>query len=81
MTPKPAPILDRALIESELLDAKAQRDAAQQKLNESQALAQQAQQNANAAQAMIFTSSGAIQQNEAYLKKLDDSADKQTSAT
>ena len=66
-------MIDRTTIEGELTDAKAQRDSAQQQLNQAQAMSQQAAQAAQAAQAMIFTCNGSIQQNEAYLKKLDES--------
>ena len=49
---KPDPI---AIAKSELADAIAQRDLAQQNFTAAQAQMQQAQANANAAQAMILT--------------------------
>lgn len=65
---KPDPI---AIAKSELADAIAQRDLAQQNFNAAQAQMQQAQANANAAQAMILTAGGAVQQCENFLKLLE----------
>lgn len=67
--PKPDDL--RAFIEAELTHARSQRDAAQQRLNDANTASQQAQQNAQAAQAMILTASGAVQQCEAILSKMN----------
>jgi predicted Zn-dependent protease len=62
----------QAFAESELTDARLQRDDWQQRLTAAQAQAQQAQQAAQQAQAMIFKSEGAIDQALAFLKRLSD---------
>lgn len=68
---QPKPVINRALLDAELLDAKSQRDSAQQSLNAANVQMQQSQQTAQQAQAMLLTASGAIQQLEALIKKLE----------
>jgi hypothetical protein len=60
-----------AVAKAELADAKAQRDLAQQNFNAAQAQIQQGQQKAAEAQQMVLIASGAVQQCEAFLKKLE----------
>jgi hypothetical protein len=68
--PMTKPIIDRATIEAERLDAIRQRDEYQQKANEAQALSQRAQQMAQEAAQGILIANGMIQQNDFYLKML-----------
>lgn len=70
MSEKIPKIIDKAEVEAERLDAIRQRDEWQQKANEAQILAQRAQQMGQEAAQGILTANGAIQQNDAYLKKL-----------
>lgn len=62
----------RVLMQTELVEAKQQRDAAQQAFNNAQTQIAQGQQNAGNANAMILTANGAIQECECVLKKLEE---------
>lgn len=63
--------LDRALIESERLDAIRQRDEAQQQLNAAAQQIHAGQQLQQQAQSKLLIAEGMVQQNDAYLKKLE----------
>jgi hypothetical protein len=65
-------MIDKETILAERLDAIRQRDEWQQKAGEAQALAQRAQQMGQEAVQGILIANGAIQQNDAYLKKLQE---------
>lgn len=83
LKPDEAPVLVelsfvRRLLNEEIVDAKAQRDTAQQQLNAAVERGQraqqdgaQAQQDANVAQAMVLTGNGAVQGLENALKLLE----------
>lgn len=64
-------MIERWQIEAERLDAQRQRDNAQQALNAAVAAQQRAQSDAQAAQAMLYIATGAVQQCDAFLKKLE----------